>query len=92
MGLGILLASLAAPLVGSIFGGNKSTAPFKGWMSPSLGMQDPYLLNAMYKRGLQYGIGDQDMFADIQKALSNEWPQIMRQYGDQGFANKLRAR
>ncbi|MCK7508936.1 MAG: hypothetical protein MZV70_36175 [Desulfobacterales bacterium] len=34
----------------------------------------------MYKRGLKYGIGDQKMFSDIQNLLSNEWPEIMRDY------------
>lgn len=80
LGLGLLLASLAGPAASAIFGGNKQKAPFKGWMSPSLGMQDPYMLNAMYKRGLEYGIGDPSMFQDIMRAVRSDWPNIMRQY------------
>ena len=84
MGLGLLLSALAAPVVGSIFGGNKSTQPFKGWTSPSIGLQDPYLLNAMLKRGLQYGIGDPSMFQDIMGTVRADWPNILKQYSGTG--------
>jgi hypothetical protein len=84
MGLGILLASLASPLLGSILGGGK--AQTKNWLSPSIGAQDPYMLNSLYKRGLQYGIGDQSMFKEMQQMIADNWPQMMAYYGNKGGA------
>lgn len=83
--LALLLASVASPIASGIMGGmsGKQSTPFKGWMSPSLGLQDPYLVNAVLGRGLQYGLGDQKMFGDIQGVLGQAWPQILRDYKKQ---------
>ena len=84
VGLALLLGSLASPLLGSALGGgNKSQTT--NWLSPSMGVQDPYMLQSLYKRGLQYGVGDQDMFKDIQQMIAQNWPEMMKYYqGSQG--------
>ena len=85
VGLAILLSSLASPLLGGLGGKNET----KSWISPSMGVQDPYMLDSLYKRGLQYGIGDQAMFKDIQGMIGESWPSIMRYYGNKtGRGNK----
>lgn len=80
IGLGMLLASLASPLMGAIVGSGKPATT--NWISPSMGVQDPYLLQSMYKRGLQYGIGDQGMYKDISQMIYENWPQMMSYYGN----------
>jgi hypothetical protein len=73
-----------------LFGGGKSSTSSKGWISPSLGLQDPYLLNALYGRARQYGIGDQGAFSDITNVINANWPEIIAGYT--GKANKHAAR
>lgn len=85
LGLALLLSGLASAGTSLLSGSGKQSTPFKGWMSPSLGLQDPYLLNAMYKRGLQYGIGNKDMFGDIMGTVAKDWPEIMKYYSGTGL-------
>lgn len=84
-GLALLLAGLASAGSSLLSGGGSQSTPFKGWMSPSLGLQDPYLLNAMLKRGLQYGIGNKDMFGDIMGTVAKDWPKILANYSGTGL-------